>query len=162
VIPAATPSHIGPIVRCRERGWGADTRAADTGSVAPWQRYPTAVTNREAGHGRVETRAPNAVHVDRLGANFPHVKRAVKVTRWRRSPGRPNREGIPRDRLRHYSLPSAQATADDLTQLIRDHWGASTCSNTSVTCPCAKTTPPSRTDHGLVNLATLRATGTAR
>lgn len=121
----------------------------------PWKKVPTGVTSRDSGHGRVETRALKAVHVDRLGVNFPHVKQAVKVTRWRQDTrtGKVSRETV----YVITSLTSAQATADDLALLIRDHWGVEVHHHIR-DLSFGEDHATSRTGHGPVNLATLRAT----
>jgi hypothetical protein len=61
-----------------------------------------------------------AVHVDRLGVDFPHIQQAIKLTRWRHN----NRTGkIGRETVYVItSLTSAEATPADLARLAREHW----------------------------------------
>jgi predicted transposase YbfD/YdcC len=120
----------------------------------PWKTVPTGSTTRESGHGRVETRTLKAVHVDRLGVDFPHVKQAVKLTRWRQDTrtGKVSRETV----YVITSLSSTQATPDDLARLVRDHWGVEVHHRTR-DISFGEDASTSRTGHGPVNLATLRA-----
>jgi len=48
----------------------------------PWRQVPRAGAAREKGHGRAETRTIKAAHVSR--PDFPHVRQAIKITRWRK------------------------------------------------------------------------------
>jgi len=67
----------------------------------PWKRVPSGSTNREdRARPATETRTLKAVHIDRLGIDFPHAHQAVKLTRWRQDTG--TGKGPARDRLRHH------------------------------------------------------------
>ena len=120
----------------------------------PWKKIPTGSTSREAGHGRIETRALKAVHVERLGVDFPHVQQAVKLTRWRQNSrtGKITRETV----YVITSLTSAQASPEDLARLVREHWSIEVEHHVrDVTF--GEDTSTSRTGHGPTNLATLRS-----
>ena len=120
----------------------------------PWKKVPTGSTSRETGHGRIDTRTLKAVHLDTLGVDFPHVKQAVKLTRWRQDTrsGMVSRETV----YVITSLTSAQAPADDLARLVRDHWTVEVHHRTR-DVSFGEDDSTSRTAHGPVNLATLRA-----
>ena len=118
----------------------------------PWQQVPTGSTTRDTGHGRTETRTLKTAHVDRL--DFPHARQAVKVTRWRQDTrtGKVSRETV----YAITTLTAAQATADDLARLVREHWTVEAHHHVrDVTFTEDGAT--SRTGHGPVNLASIRA-----
>jgi len=124
----------------------------------PWRRVATASTTREAGHGRTETRTLKVLHVDRLRGRYaidlPHARQAAKITRWRQSDRtkKTTRETV----YVVTSLTSAQADADDLARLVREHWHVEAHHHVrDVTF--GEDVSTSRTRHGPVNLATLRA-----
>jgi predicted transposase YbfD/YdcC len=120
----------------------------------PWKKIPTGATTRESGHGRIDTRALKAVHVDALGIDFPHIRQAVKLTRWRQDTktGRVSRETV----YVITSLTSAQATPHDLARLVREHWGVEVHHRVR-DVSFGEDAATSRTGHGPTNLATLRA-----
>ena len=84
----------------------------------PWRQVPAGSVTREAGHGRIETRTLKAAHVS--GLDFPHARQAIKITRWRKeiATGKASRETV----YAVTSLTSADATAQDLARLVREHW----------------------------------------
>ena len=84
----------------------------------PWRQVPAGSVARETGHGRTETRTLKAAHVSRL--DFPHARQAIKITRWRQdtATGKISRETV----YAVTSLTSADATAQDLARLVREHW----------------------------------------
>jgi hypothetical protein len=84
----------------------------------PWRQIPGGGCARERGHGRAETRTLKAAHVSRL--DFPHARQAIKITRWRQdvATGRTSRQTV----YAVTSLTSADATAQDLARLVREHW----------------------------------------
>ena len=84
----------------------------------PWRQVPAGSSARDTGHGRAETRTLKAVHVSRL--DFPHARQAIKITRWRKdtATGRASRETV----YAMTSLTSAEASAQDLARLVREHW----------------------------------------
>lgn len=120
----------------------------------PWKKIPTGATTRETGHGRIETRTLKAVHVDTLRIDFPHIRQAVKLTRWRQDTktGKVCRETV----YVITSLTSAQATPDDLARLVRDHWGIEV-HHWVRDVSLREDLSTSRTGQGPANLATLRA-----
>jgi predicted transposase YbfD/YdcC len=118
----------------------------------PWQQVPTGSTTRDRGHGRSETRTLKTAHVDRL--DFPHARQAVKVTRWRQDTrtGNVSRETV----YAITTLTAAHATPDDLARLVREHWTVEAHHHVrDVTF--TEDAATSRTGHGPVNLATIRA-----
>ncbi len=84
----------------------------------PWRQVPAGSVTRDTGHGRTETRTLKAAHVSRL--DFPHARQAIKITRWRKdtATGKISRETA----YAITSLTSADATAQDLARLVREHW----------------------------------------
>ena len=120
----------------------------------PWKQVQTGATTRETGHGRIETRSLKAVHVDRLGVDFPHIRQAVKLTRWRQDvrTGKVSRETV----YVITSLTSAQASPADLARLIREHWSVEVHHHVR-DLSFREDQATSRTGHGPINLATIRA-----
>jgi predicted transposase YbfD/YdcC len=118
----------------------------------PWKQIPTANVTRDTSHDRIETRTVKAAHVDRL--DFPHARQAIKLTRWRqnRSTQKISRETI----YLVTDLTSADVTTAELGQLVREHWGIEAHHHVrDVTFTEDHST--SRTGHGPINLATVRA-----
>ena len=105
----------------------------------PWKKVPAGATTRETGHGRTETRALKAVHVDRVGVDFPHAQQGIKLTRWRQDTrtGKIGRETV----YVLTSLTAAEATPEDLldSSASTGQWRSST---TSATSRSARTPPP--------------------
>ena len=120
----------------------------------PWKKVPAGATTRESGHGRIETRALKAVHVDRLGVDFPHAQQAVKLTRWRQNTrtGKIQRQTV----YVITSLTSAQASPEDLARLVREHWSVE-IEHHIRDVSFAEDASTSRTGHGPTNLATMRS-----
>ena len=120
----------------------------------PWTQVPTGAVTRDVGHGRIETRTIKAVHIDKLGIDFPHVKQAVRLTRWRQDAktGKVSRETV----YVITSLTSAQATPTDLARLVRDHWSVEVHHHIR-DVSFGEDQSTSRTGNGPINLATLRA-----
>jgi predicted transposase YbfD/YdcC len=122
----------------------------------PWRQVPAGSVTRERGHGRAETRTIKAAHVS--GLDFPHARQALKITRWRQdtSTGNATRQAV----YAITSLTSADATTGDLARLVREHWSVEAHHHVrDVTF--GEDASASRTGHGPVNLATLRAAVTA-
>ena len=118
----------------------------------PWRQVPGGSTARETGHGRTETRTLKAAHVSRL--DFPHARRAIKITRWRKdtATGKTSRETA----YAVTSLTSDCATAQDLARLVREHWSIEAHHHVrDVTF--SEDASTSRTGSGPANLATIRA-----
>ena len=118
----------------------------------PWRQVPAGSTARETGHGRAETRTLKAAHVSRL--DFPHARQAITITRRRKDTGtgKISRETV----YAVTSLTSADATAQDLARLVREHWSIEAHHHVrDVTF--SEDTSTSRTGSGPANLATIRA-----
>jgi predicted transposase YbfD/YdcC len=118
----------------------------------PWRQVPAGSLTRETGHGRAETRTLKAAHVSGLG--FPFARQAIKITRWRQdtATGKISRQTV----YAITSLASAQATAQDLARLVREHWTIEAHHHIrDVTF--SEDTAASRTGSGPANLATIRA-----
>jgi len=90
----------------------------------PWRQVPAGGCTRERGHGRAETRTVKTAHVSHL--DFPWARQAIKITRWRQDTGtgKASRQTV----YAVTSLTSADATAQDLARLVREHWPVENCS----------------------------------
>jgi predicted transposase YbfD/YdcC len=118
----------------------------------PWRQIPVGGSARESGHGRAETRTLKTAHVSHL--DFPHARQAIKLTRWRQdtATGKTSRQTV----YAVTSLTSADATAQDLARLVREHWSIEAHHHVrDVTF--GEDAAASRTGRGPVNLATIRA-----
>jgi predicted transposase YbfD/YdcC len=118
----------------------------------PWRQVPGGGRTRERGHGRAETRTLKAAHVSRL--EFPGARQAIKITRWRQdtATSKTSRQTV----YAVTSLTSADATAQDLARLVREHWTIEAHHHVrDVTFH--EDTATSRTSSGPANLATIRA-----
>jgi predicted transposase YbfD/YdcC len=123
----------------------------------PWKKIPAGATTRQTGHGRTETRAVKAVHVDRLRVDFPHIQQAIKLTRWRQEVRRSGTGKISRETVYVItSLTSTQATPEDLARLVREHWSVEVEHHIRDVA-FGEDAATSRTGHGPINLATLRS-----
>jgi predicted transposase YbfD/YdcC len=122
----------------------------------PWRQVPAGVPVRDRGHGRAETRTIKAAHVK--GLDFPHACQAIKITRWRQetATGKISRETV----YAITSLASAHATTRDLARLTREHWSVEAHHHIR-DVSFGEDASTSRTGHGPVNLATIRAAITA-
>ena len=122
----------------------------------PWRQVPAGCATRGTGHGRTETRTLKSAHVSRL--DFPGARQAIKITRWRKDTGtgKTSRQTV----YAVTSLTSADATAQDLARLVREHWSIEAHHHVrDVTF--GEDTATSRTGSGPANLATIRAAITA-
>jgi predicted transposase YbfD/YdcC len=118
----------------------------------PWRQIPAGATACDTGHGRIETRTLKAAHVSRL--DFPGARQAIKITRRREdaTTGKATRETV----YAITSLTSAEATAQDLARLVREHWSIEAHHHIrDVTF--GEDAATSRTGSGPANLATIRA-----
>jgi predicted transposase YbfD/YdcC len=118
----------------------------------PWRQVPAGSVTRDTGHGRIETRTLKTAHVSRL--DFPHARQAIKICRWRKdtATGRTTRQTV----YAVTSLTSADATAQDLARLVREHWSIEAHHHVrDVTF--GEDASTSRTGNGPANLATIRA-----
>jgi predicted transposase YbfD/YdcC len=85
----------------------------------PWAQVPVGDRQRDAGHGRRETRTVKAVTVATPGGlGFPHAKQAVRITRTRVVKGKTTRETA----YLVVSLPAEQAQPADLADWARREW----------------------------------------
>ena len=119
----------------------------------PWRQVPAGARQHNRGHGRDEHRTLKAVTVA-AGLAFPHAAQAIAITRRIRPlSGRRWRT------VTVYavtSLTSAEATAQDLARLVREHWSIEAHHHVrDVTF--GEDTATSRTGSGPANLATIRA-----
>jgi predicted transposase YbfD/YdcC len=118
----------------------------------PWRQIPADVSARDTGHGRTETRTLKAAHVSRL--DFPGARQAIKITRRRQdtATGKTSQQTV----SAVTSLTSADATAQDLARLVREHWSLEAHHHVrDVTF--GEDNATSRTGSGPANLATIRA-----
>lgn len=119
----------------------------------PWGQVPTGAITRETGHGRAETRTIKVVTVDDL--DFPHAMQVIRITRWRKVKGRkPSRETV----YAVTDLPAHLAGPADLARLARQHWHVEVKQHYVRDVSFGEDASTSRTGHGPVNLATIRAT----
>jgi predicted transposase YbfD/YdcC len=122
----------------------------------PWRRVPAGGCTRDRGHGRAETRTIKTAHVSHLG--FPGARQAIKITRWRQDTGtgKASRQTV----YAITSLTSADATAQELARLVREHWSIEAHHHVR-DLSFGEDAATSRTGRGPVNLATIRAAITA-
>jgi predicted transposase YbfD/YdcC len=120
--------------------------------AVPWRQVPAGSSIREAGHGRIETRTLKSAHVSRL--DFPHARQAIKITRRRQNTatGKTSRQTV----YAVTSLTSADATAQDLARLVREHWSVEAHHHIR-DLTFSEDAATSRTGSGPANLATIRA-----
>jgi predicted transposase YbfD/YdcC len=117
----------------------------------PWRQVPAGSITRSTGHGRAETRTVKAAHVSHL--DFPHARQAIKITRWRKdTAGKATRQAV----YAVTTLTSADATADDLGRLVREHWSIEAHHHVR-DVSFGEDASASRTGSGPANLATIRA-----
>jgi predicted transposase YbfD/YdcC len=118
----------------------------------PWRQVPAGASARERGHGRAEIRTLKTAHVSYL--EFPGARQAIKITRRRQdtTAGKTSRQTV----YAVTSLTSADATAQDLARLVREHWSIEAHHHVrDVTF--GEDAATSRTGSGPANLATIRA-----
>ncbi len=118
----------------------------------PWRQVPAGSVTRDTGHGRAVTRTLKTAHVPRL--EFPHARQAIKITRWRQdtATGKTTRQTV----YAITSLASADATAQDLARLVREHWSIE-AHHHARDVSFGEDAANSRTGRGPANLATIRA-----
>jgi predicted transposase YbfD/YdcC len=118
----------------------------------PWRQVPAGCSTRDTGHGRIETRTLKTAHVS--GLDFPCARQAIKITRWRQdtATGKTSRETV----YAVTSLTSAEASAQDLARLIREHWTIEAHHHIR-DMTFNEDAATSRTGSGPANLATIRA-----
>ncbi|WP_327417472.1 ISAs1 family transposase [Streptomyces sp. NBC_01233] len=81
----AKKAHCLLIVKGNQPGLAAALRAL------PWKEVTSRRYDREAGHGRRETRSVRTLTVTDLGLDFPHAVQAAKILRHRTDTSRPAR-----------------------------------------------------------------------
>ncbi|MEV7144789.1 ISAs1 family transposase [Streptomyces tauricus] len=110
--------------------------------VLPWQQVTARHYEREAGHGRRETRSVRTLTVTSLDLDFPHVLQAAKIHRHRtdRTTGKTTRETV----YAITDLPARDASPQAIGKLARSS-GASRPSTTSEIPRSARTPPGSET-----------------
>jgi predicted transposase YbfD/YdcC len=118
----------------------------------PWRQVPGGACARDRGHGRAETRTVKTAHVSHL--DFPWTRQAIKITRWRQdtATSKVSRQTV----YAVTSLTSADATAQDLARLVREHWSIEAHHHVR-DITFGEDASTSRTGRGPVNLATIRA-----
>ncbi|MEV6683598.1 ISAs1 family transposase [Streptomyces erythrochromogenes] len=86
----------------------------------PWKEVTARHYDREAGHGRKETRVTRALTVAGLGLNFPHAVQAARILRYRTDPktGTVSRQSV----YAITDLTSHQASPQRLGRLARSQW----------------------------------------
>jgi predicted transposase YbfD/YdcC len=87
-------------------------------AALPWRQDPVAHQARERGHGRAERRTLKVTAVAR-GLLFPHAAQAIQIVRRRRLKGK-KWSAETCDAVT--SLTHTQASAAQLTAIIRGHW----------------------------------------
>lgn len=128
----------------------------------PWKDCTARRYDREVGHGRRETRSVRVLTVTGLGLDFPHVRQAAKILRWRTA--------IKTDKVTRQTvyaitdLDSRQASPQRLGDLARAQWGIENRLHWVRDTAYAEDASTIRTGHGPENMATLRnlAIGTLR
>lgn len=118
----------------------------------PWKQVRSGQISQEHAHGRDETRALKCVQAE--GLKLPGACQAIKITRWRRNTrtGKTSRETV----YAVTNLTSTQAGPEDLARLVRGHWGIEVHHHIRDTT-FKEDHVTSRTGHGPINLATIRA-----
>ena len=125
----------------------------------PWKEVTARCYEREAGHGRHETRSVRTLTVTNLGLDFPHVAQAAKIHRHRTDlkTGRTTRETV----YTITDLPALAASPQAIGQLARSHWGIEAVHHIRDTT-FGEDASKIRTAHGPENMATLRKISTLR
>lgn len=120
----------------------------------PWKQCTARRYDRDAGHGRRETRSTRVLTVTGLGLDFPHVAQAAKILRHRTSPktGRVTRQTV----YAITDLPARTASPQRIGRLARSQWVIENrlhfVRDTTFTEDASKI----RTGRGPENIATLR------
>jgi predicted transposase YbfD/YdcC len=96
-------------------------------AALPWRQIPVADDAREQGHGRAERRTLKVTAVA-AGLVFPHAAQAIQIIRRRRPGTTKNAKTGKKKRSTETvyavtSLTASQASAAELADIIRGHWG---------------------------------------
>ena len=120
----------------------------------PWKEVTARRYDREAGHGRRETRATRVLAVTGLGLDFPHVVQAARILRYRvnATSGKCTRQTV----YAITDLTSAEATPQKIAQLARSQWTIENRLHHDRDTTFAEDASKIRTGHGPANMATLR------
>jgi predicted transposase YbfD/YdcC len=120
----------------------------------PWKDVTARRYDREAGHGRRETRVTRALTVTDLGLDFPHAVQAARILRYRTDlkTGTVSRQTI----YAITDLTSQQASPQRLGKLARSQWTIENRLHFVRDTAFAEDASKIRTGHGPENMATLR------
>ena len=120
----------------------------------PWKEVTARSCEREAGHGRRETRSVRTLTVTDLHLDFPHVAQAARIHRHRTNlkTGRITRETV----YTITDLPAQAASPQVIGQLARAHWCIEAVHHVRDTT-FGEDASKIRTGHGPENMATLRS-----
>ncbi len=145
------------LVRGQEGALHRDRQARPAAAARPDQGPALAAGTRRQRHPRHRARPHRdpdlkTAHVSRL--DFPGARQAIKITRWRQdtAAGRTSRQAA----YAVTSLTSADATAQELARLVREHWSAEAHHHVR-DMTSGEDASASRTGRGPANLATIRA-----
>ena len=120
----------------------------------PWKDVTARRYDREAGHGRRETRATRALTITGLDLDFPHAVQAVRILRHRTDlkTGTVSRQTV----YAITDLTSHQASPQRLGHLARSQWTIENRLHFVRDTTFAEDASKIRTGHGPDNMATLR------
>ncbi|MFD7284241.1 ISAs1 family transposase [Streptomyces sp. NPDC059862] len=120
----------------------------------PWKEVTARRYEREAGHGRRETRSVRTLTITDLNLDFPHVAQAAKIHRHRTDlkTGKITRETV----YTITDLPARTASPQAIGQLTRSQWGIEAVHHIRDTT-FGEDASKIRTGHGPANMATLRS-----
>jgi predicted transposase YbfD/YdcC len=120
--------------------------------LLPWKEVTARAYEREAGHGRRETRSVRTLTITDLHLDFPHVAQAAKIHRHRTDlkTGKTTRETV----YTITDLPAPAASPQAIGQLARAHWGIEVVHHVRDTT-FGEDASKIRTGHGPENMATL-------
>ncbi|WP_436319330.1 ISAs1 family transposase [Streptomyces nigra] len=120
----------------------------------PWNEVTARRYDREAGHGRRETRSVRTLTVTSLGLDFPYLTQAAKIHRHRTDlrTGKITRETI----YAITDLTAREASPQAIGQLARAQWGIEAVHHVRDTT-FGEDASKIRTGHGPENMATLRS-----
>ncbi|MGY3200287.1 putative transposase YbfD/YdcC [Streptomyces sp. TE5632] len=120
----------------------------------PWKEVTARRYDREAGHGRRETRANRVLTVTGLGPDFPYIVQAARILRYGvgTASGKCTRETV----YAITDLTSAEATPQRIAQPARSQWTIENRLHHVRDTAFAEDASKIRTGHGPANTATLR------
>ncbi|GAA4792358.1 ISAs1 family transposase [Streptomyces sanyensis] len=120
----------------------------------PWKEVTARRYDREAGHGRRETRATRVLTVTGVGLDFPHAVQAARILRYRvdTASGKRTRETV----YAITDLTSVEASPQRISQLARSQWTIEHRLHYVRDTTFAEDASKIRTGHGPANLATRR------